>query len=178
MIVTCVGLFSEEGIIQKLITGVGADETVRLEELAKEGMTAEEQLASEDAEAIISRVDERQQDNFEDLDPEEQEKLEKKESKQKKNKESILQRKLEKLAVQIGYFATFFAVLTIVELILAFVIDEYAINGHDYEASMWNEFVDVSCTQQAHKHTHTHTHTHAHTRTHTHIYALCVAHHT
>ena len=26
MLVTCVGLFSEEGIIQKLITGVGADE--------------------------------------------------------------------------------------------------------------------------------------------------------
>ena len=26
MLVTCVGLFSEEGIIQKLITGVGAEE--------------------------------------------------------------------------------------------------------------------------------------------------------
>ena len=26
MLITCVGLFSEEGIIQKLITGVGKDE--------------------------------------------------------------------------------------------------------------------------------------------------------
>ena len=28
MLITCVGLFSEEGIINKLITGVGAEEVV------------------------------------------------------------------------------------------------------------------------------------------------------
>ncbi len=34
MLVTCVGLFSEEGIIQKLITGVGAEE-VCLDEVSR-----------------------------------------------------------------------------------------------------------------------------------------------
>ncbi|EGD82982.1 P-type ATPase [Salpingoeca rosetta] len=146
MIVTCVGLFSEEGIIQKLITGVGIEETERLEALAKEGLTAAEQMEAEDAAAIIHRVDERQQENFDDLEPDVQDKLEKKESKKKSNKESILQKKLEKLAVQIGYFATFFAVLTIVELILAYTIDEYAIKKNDYDSHMWNEFVDYFIT--------------------------------
>jgi P-type Ca2+ transporter type 2B len=39
MIVTSVGLFSEEGIIQKLITGVGADE-VKLGELTMQHLTS------------------------------------------------------------------------------------------------------------------------------------------
>lgn len=59
MVVTCVGLFSEEGIIQRLITGAGAEETARLEELAKEGMTAEEQLSVEDTEEVACHVCER-----------------------------------------------------------------------------------------------------------------------
>ena len=35
MVVVCVGLFSEEGIINKLITGVGKEETERLLALDK-----------------------------------------------------------------------------------------------------------------------------------------------
>ena len=45
MLVTCVGLFSEEGIIQKLITGVGAEETERLNAIHK-GTRAAVRLAS------------------------------------------------------------------------------------------------------------------------------------
>ena len=36
MVVTCVGLFSEEGIIQKIITGVGAKESKVLLDLEKD----------------------------------------------------------------------------------------------------------------------------------------------
>ena len=45
MLVTCVGLFSEEGIIQKLITGVGQEETERLNNINK-GTRAAMRLAA------------------------------------------------------------------------------------------------------------------------------------
>ena len=38
VLVTAVGLFSEEGIIQKLVTKLGGEESARLEALSREGL--------------------------------------------------------------------------------------------------------------------------------------------
>ncbi|EDQ88387.1 uncharacterized protein MONBRDRAFT_9247 [Monosiga brevicollis MX1] len=115
MIITCVGLFSEEGIIQKLITGVGEEESERLLALDKEG--------------------------------DEQEKLERAEEKKSKKRvscfvESILQAKLERMALQIGYGVTFMSILTLIVLILSFSIQHFGVDNHDYEASVWSEYVE------------------------------------
>eukprot|EP00055_Hartaetosiga_balthica_P018791 m.135364 g.135364 ORF g.135364 m.135364 type:complete len:1429 (-) comp9952_c0_seq1:212-4498(-) len=144
MIVTCVGLFSEEGIIQKLITKVGVEESRRLEELSEEGLSQFELKGLKHADDFVLEVDVRQRENFDDLPEEDQEKILKREEKkeEKKNKESILQKKLEKMALQIGYGATFFAVLTILVLVLYYVIDHYGVKKEKYHTSMWNEFVD------------------------------------
>eukprot|EP00049_Salpingoeca_infusionum_P000148 m.37606 g.37606 ORF g.37606 m.37606 type:complete len:1393 (+) comp10114_c1_seq1:14-4192(+) len=133
MIVTCVGLFSEEGIIQKLITRVGEDESRRLEELAKEGMSASE-APMQNPEDIADEIDARQAVNFDKLTEDEQNAvLKTEEKKEKKGKqESILQAKLEMMAIQIGYGATFFAVLTFVVLVLYHSISVFGVDGHKY----------------------------------------------
>lgn len=133
MIVTCVGLFSEEGIIQKLITGVGIEETTRLEDLAKEDLSEAERLAA--------RVDKRQQETFEQLSEEEKKKAEREESKKEKKKDSVLQAKLERLALQIGYCATAIAILTLVVLVLRFSITYFGIDGNPYKPKVWVDYL-------------------------------------
>jgi Ca2+ transporting ATPase len=134
MIVTCVGLFSEEGIIQKLITGVGHEESARLEELAL--------VDQSEAELMAQNVDRHQQENFDALPEEEQDKLVKEEAKKSKKKDSVLQAKLERMALQIGYGATFFAILTIVVLVIRFSVEHFAIDGAKYNAKVWGEYVE------------------------------------
>eukprot|EP00730_Choanoeca_flexa_P001794 TRINITY_DN10785_c0_g1_i2.p1 TRINITY_DN10785_c0_g1~~TRINITY_DN10785_c0_g1_i2.p1 ORF type:complete len:1367 (+),score=394.58 TRINITY_DN10785_c0_g1_i2:109-4209(+) len=133
MMVTCVGLFSEEGIIQKLITGVGEEETERLLALDKQGR--------EEVEEIANNIDQRQQQNFDALPPEEQDKLEKQEKKKEK-RESVLQAKLERMALQIGKAATFMAVLTVIVLVTAYSIEHFGVDNEDYETGVWSEYLE------------------------------------
>lgn len=134
MIVTCVGLFSEEGIIQKLITGVGSVESDRLEQLA--GGDAKE------GDRLVSLVDQRQQKTFEQMPAEDKKKAEKEEKKKQKKKDSVLQAKLERLALRIGKGATIVAVLTILVLVLRFSIEHFGIDGNKYTRDVWLDYLE------------------------------------
>eukprot|EP00051_Salpingoeca_urceolata_P001296 m.39842 g.39842 ORF g.39842 m.39842 type:complete len:1317 (-) comp11313_c0_seq1:125-4075(-) len=130
-VVTCVGLFSEEGIINKLITGVGAEETARLEALDK-GVAASE--ADVEAEA---------RERFENLSEEEREKFLKLQEKKGQKKQSVLQTKLTRMAILIGYAGSAAAIFTFLILVIRFAIEDFAVNGEVWDhGEHWSEILD------------------------------------
>lgn len=110
MIVTGVGLFSESGIIQSLVTGVGMEEKERLLNLYKNKMATVE--GAGDAAA-------KRQENMDDEASEAQtDRVQKSEGK----KTSVLTAKLDKLAIQIGWLALAAGILCFVGLCIRLVI--------------------------------------------------------
>eukprot|EP00054_Salpingoeca_dolichothecata_P015910 m.92418 g.92418 ORF g.92418 m.92418 type:complete len:1299 (-) comp21718_c0_seq1:367-4263(-) len=137
MIVTCVGLFSEEGVIQRLITGIGAEETLRLEALDRDMAGEVEDFDDQGHEAMKKmsekEIEERLKDN----------------EKKKAKKESVLQVKLTRMAIQIGYCGTVAALLTVVVLILRYCIEEFGVDNEPYSGGIWSDllsFVIVAVT--------------------------------
>jgi hypothetical protein len=55
----------------------------------------------------------------------------------------VLQAKLERMALQIGYAATFMAILTVLVLVIAFSVEHFGVQNHDYEAGVWSEYLEV-----------------------------------
>ena len=140
---TSVGLFSEEGIIQKLVAKVGQEESARLEALAQEGLApgSPEERVDEEAIALSLHLGEEEETETDNLSDEEKKKRKKeqekkaiKESKQK----SLLQAKLTRMALLIGYAGTFFAVLTVVILLMRFTITKYGVNDESLESGDWS----------------------------------------
>jgi len=138
MIVTCVGLFSEEGIIKKIITGVGKEQTRILEE--REAAMFNVTIMSD-----------------EELEKDFEEKRRLKEEKDKKDaekpsarkKESILQAKLSRMAMQIAYGGTFVAIITVLALFIRYFVVHYGIDHESYSSGLWSEllsFVIVGIT--------------------------------
>jgi len=111
MIVTGVGLFSESGIIQSLVTGVGQAEKDRLLGLYKNKMATVD--GAGDAAA-------KRQENMDDEAGAETQadRMQKSEGK----KTSVLTAKLDKLAIQIGWLALAAGVLCFVGLVTRLVI--------------------------------------------------------
>ncbi len=54
---------------------------------------------------------------------------------------SILQAKLTKLAIQIGYIGMIVAVLTVMVLIARFSWEEFVVKRHPWKTKYWNRFV-------------------------------------
>jgi Ca2+ transporting ATPase len=68
--------------------------------------------------------------------------LEEKSTNRTKSKErSILQAKLTKLAIQIGYVGMIVAVLTVLVLIARFSWEEFLVKRHPWKTKYWNRFV-------------------------------------
>ena len=68
--------------------------------------------------------------------------LEEKSVNRTKSKErSILQTKLTKLAIQIGYVGMIVAVLTVLVLIARFSWEEFLVKRHPWKTKYWNRFV-------------------------------------
>eukprot|EP00047_Mylnosiga_fluctuans_P017411 m.61258 g.61258 ORF g.61258 m.61258 type:complete len:1336 (-) comp7066_c0_seq1:118-4125(-) len=125
-LVTCVGLFSEEGLINKIITGVGADETRELNEREASKHNTSAASLNETPEEIEERK----------KLAEEREKAEAAKPSARK-KESLLQAKLTNMAALIGYIGTAVAILVVLVLILRYVIEHYGVNGESYSSGLW-----------------------------------------
>lgn len=59
-----------------------------------------------------------------------------------KKERSVLQSKLTKLAIQIGYGGTFIAILTVLILIIKFCVKKFAIEGHSWDWGYIDYFVN------------------------------------
>jgi len=145
--VLCVGLFSEEGIIQKLVAKVGQAESARLQALAQEGLApgCPEERVDEEAIALHLHIEEGETETeTDDPSDEEREKRkkgqEKKEEKAKKEskQQSLLQAKLTRMALFIGCAGTFFAVLIVIILLMRFTITKYGVNNEALESGDWS----------------------------------------
>jgi len=66
---------------------------------------------------------------------------EKNNNRTKAKERSILQTKLTKLAIQIGYIGMIVAVLTVIVLIVRFSWEEFIIKRHPWKTKYWNRFV-------------------------------------
>ena len=138
MIVTAVGLNSQTGIIFALLgTTGGADR--------KEDINLDVADASPQSPGIRTK-----EDGFEDIALESGNKQDaelsdngKKEEKQEK---SVLQAKLTKLAVSIGWFGVAAAVLTILVMVIRFSVTTYGIEKQKWDDSHLNEYVKAFIT--------------------------------
>lgn len=130
ILVTGVGLFSEEGIIQSLVTGAGEDEKQRLLGLYKNDIGSVDKAGGEAA---------ARQAALDDVAAEEQANRQQKSS---GKKTSVLTAKLDKLAIQIGWLALLAGILCFVGLVIRFTVISHVSHRctencpEDYENSL------------------------------------------
>ncbi|XP_033114585.1 plasma membrane calcium-transporting ATPase 1-like [Anneissia japonica] len=132
-VVTAVGLHSQTGQIFSLLLGDGKKKgptKVKVEEAAEETPVGTYSKVH-DGEARNGKQDEELEKLLQDRDePSEAE------------GKSVLQAKLTKLAIQIGYVGCSVAVLTILILIVRLCIVEFGIEKNKWSNDYWAEFVD------------------------------------
>lgn len=148
MLITAVGPNSQTGIIFALLGNEDAEEKKPkkksvndVEAGAKDLEQKKPLIENKDIEGIQMKVHEpnnshgasnaHAENNQHGKSVDEGEPAEKKSGGSGKEK-SVLQTKLTKLAIQIGYFGTAVAVLTVLILIIKFVVKEYAIDGKEW----------------------------------------------
>lgn len=133
MIVTAVGLNSQTGIIFSLLGAAHPE---------KENGDAPDHGPPQSPGIKTS------QDGFEEIDLEDDHSSSDTSSKEKKDKQdkSVLQSKLTKLAVSIGWFGVAAALLTIIVMVLQFTIRKYVIEGASWDNSHLNAFVNAFIT--------------------------------
>nr|CAH7742167.1 unnamed protein product [Callosobruchus chinensis] len=152
MLVTAVGVNSQAGIIFTLLGAAVDQQEAEIKKMKKEAKKMKKKKGSSGEEdnvtgnshmnspapATVSNKKEaaQQQDNKENnvtvKDPA---------SKIPKKEKSVLQAKLTKLAIQIGYAGSTIAVLTVVILITQFCIQTFVIDKQPWRASYVNSFV-------------------------------------
>ncbi|XP_067932437.1 plasma membrane calcium-transporting ATPase 2-like [Watersipora subatra] len=141
MVVTAVGVNSQAGIIMELLNA--AHQSGQVEEVPKEAqgngkaayaVPAEQPLLNEaNKKAAANQSKEDVANNSKD-DSEEDSKL--------KN-QSVLQTKLTRLAIQIGYAGTAVALLTVLVLLIRWAVEEFAIAGKPWDNTQhWKKIVD------------------------------------
>ncbi|KAI3382101.1 hypothetical protein SNEBB_009653 [Seison nebaliae] len=59
----------------------------------------------------------------------------------KRKEQSVLQTKLTKLAIQIGYAGMTIAILTVIILVIRFCVEEFALQGHSWKNAYFRNFV-------------------------------------
>ncbi|OWR47137.1 plasma membrane calcium ATPase, partial [Danaus plexippus plexippus] len=130
MLVTAVGVNSQAGII---LTLLGAAETK--EKQQKKVKKVSRQLGDEEPASGNSHNHARVDDNH--VPPADKPAPE---SSHKKEK-SVLQAKLTKLAIQIGYAGSTIAVLTVIILVIQFCVQTFVIEGREWKATYINNLV-------------------------------------
>lgn len=134
MIVTAVGVNSQSGIIFTLLGATNADH----KDTAVDGPTP----SSPSAKNITGSAD-FEDINLEDDDGNSSENGKKKEDKSEK---SVLQSKLTKLAVTIGWFGVAAAIFTIIVMVLQFSIRTYHVEGQTWKNTHLNAYVNAFIT--------------------------------
>jgi len=140
MLVVCVGLYSQEGTINRLITGMGQEEVERLELLDGQAKSSSAgQAAMEGAVDQLSSMGDDQDAN-----------MTARRKKAAQTKESILTAKLNQLAIDIGKYGLYAAVLcAFVLFIRNLVYEVYGVcqeHTHDYyyvNGSFTGDFTDA-----------------------------------
>lgn len=129
MLVTCVGLFSQEGIINRLITKQGESEANRL--LAKSRAESNSGSAQTEVDPTTAATTEA-----------ERERLVREADKRVKREQSVLQTKLSNLAIRIGKLGMYAAIFTVLLLFLRFFIQIYGVdNMSGWPSSNWGSLV-------------------------------------
>lgn len=134
MIVTAVGLNSQTGIIFSLLGSTGGKD--------KQDGTA-------DAPPQSPGIKTQQGDGFEEINLEGGDKQEQSDNakiKEEKQEKSVLQAKLTKLAVSIGWIGVGAAVLTILVMVIRFSITTYGVKKEKWDDSHLNEYVKAFIT--------------------------------
>jgi len=112
MLVTAVGIYSQTGIIMSLLGATDDDK--------KKKEKKQDKKDSADLEAIeLNANSKKSKDDDDNAEPSEH--------KHKKKEQSVLQAKLTKLAIQIGYAGMTIAILTVIVLIVRYCITQYVI---------------------------------------------------
>eukprot|EP00041_Stephanoeca_diplocostata_P036660 m.1347271 g.1347271 ORF g.1347271 m.1347271 type:complete len:1261 (-) comp24911_c1_seq2:2923-6705(-) len=134
MLVIAVGLFSEEGIINRLVTKTGEEEVKRLLDL------------DQSAGSVLERAEAEELHRQEDLSDEQAEEQAKRVQKAKGKKTSVLTQKLAVLAISIGKVGVIAAVLTVIGLIIRTLIDIYSDCASCKNSDEWgtDEWSDLS----------------------------------
>ncbi|CAJ0931103.1 unnamed protein product, partial [Mesorhabditis belari] len=136
MLVTAVGVNSQTGIIMTLL---GAARTVVEEErkAAKRdgGDRSAVELEDGTRQALIQSEGKAEANG-------EVEKAPMPAIEENKKERSVLQAKLTRLAIQIGYAGSFVAACTVLILVIRFCITEYAVNGRNFKVKDFEQFVN------------------------------------
>lgn len=143
MVVTAVGINSQSGIIFALL-GAAAEEEAKPEKKQDGGgggMKKDEERGG--GRQVISNSHAAVRDGRPPPIPEEPEVPKEKE---KSNEKSVLQAKLTKLAIQIGYAGTAIAVLTVVVMFVRFSVETYAIKKQQFHMKHASSFVSFIIT--------------------------------
>ncbi|XP_006822455.1 plasma membrane calcium-transporting ATPase 3 [Saccoglossus kowalevskii] len=162
MVVTAVGLNSQNGIIFALL-GATDEQIVsqkrkkkkKKDDLKKaESKDIDEAMKKTDGDAsskvLDGKADGAMNDGIadgkkdEELSEDEEEEIKKKFKMPSvpKKEQSVLQLKLTKLAIQIGYAGSAIAVLTILVLVLGFCIETFAIENKSWSNTYWTDLID------------------------------------
>ncbi|XP_077983703.1 plasma membrane calcium-transporting ATPase 2-like [Glandiceps talaboti] len=154
MVVTAVGLNSQSGIIFALL---GATEEVddkdkkkkKKDKDADKDGDAKQADGEADMKALDGKADGVVDEAKKDVDSSDEDSDSETENKKKfkmpsiaKKDQSVLQLKLTKLAIQIGYAGSAIAVLTIITLVIRFCIETFAVDKLPWSNKYWSEFID------------------------------------
>lgn len=123
MVVTAVGVNSQAGIIFTLLGATDDEEGDKKEKKSKKGKKGDEENA------------------LESIDLENTKTVELAEKHEEKKDKSVLQRKLTKLAIQIGYAGSTIAILTVIILISQFCVRNFVIQEKEWNPIYFREFV-------------------------------------
>ncbi|XP_022080452.1 plasma membrane calcium-transporting ATPase 2-like isoform X2 [Acanthaster planci] len=135
MVVTAVGLNSQTGQIFSLLLDVKGQKPAEAEDgVADRGVVK--------VPADGNNIDDSGAANSRTANPEKQAMLQEREESNMMEGKSVLQGKLTKLAIQIGYAGCTIAVLTTLVLIIRFCIETYGIEQRSWETGHLRKFVD------------------------------------
>ncbi|KAG1699331.1 Plasma membrane calcium-transporting ATPase 3 [Nymphon striatum] len=149
MLVTAVGINSQAGIIFTLLDAAQTESKAHRKKRKKdEGVTSNSHLSN-----LADNTEANASENFTNKsnkspepletvpDDEDTSNIKIKEEDHNRKEKSVLQAKLTKLAIQIGYAGSTIAVLTVVMLVLRFVIRTFVIGGKKWSAFYTNLLV-------------------------------------
>ncbi|KRZ52720.1 Plasma membrane calcium-transporting ATPase 3, partial [Trichinella nativa] len=133
VVVTAVGLNSQTGIIMTLLGAAKSVEEEEMKKRKKQGNNSKvpgDGVVISDGETHLHEAANLKPDKKRD-EQQQQQQQQQQQSQQSytKKERSVLQAKLTRLAIQIGYGGSFIAALTVIILILRFCIEEYGIKA-------------------------------------------------
>ncbi|KRY21227.1 Plasma membrane calcium-transporting ATPase 3 [Trichinella patagoniensis] len=131
VVVTAVGLNSQTGIIMTLLGAAKSVEEEEMKKRKKQGNNSKvpgDGVVISDGETHLHAAANLKPDKKRDEQQQQQQQQQSQQSYTKKER-SVLQAKLTRLAIQIGYGGSFIAALTVIILILRFCIEEYGIKA-------------------------------------------------